>query len=110
MSTDNNDVVAVATVVPAPGKEAELEEALRVAVLGAQREPGCRRYALHRAIRGVEGFVIIEHWESANSLAEHGRAEAFTALAARFEDLLAEPMHVVLLAPMPEGDPHLGRL
>lgn len=110
MSNDNNDIVAVATLAPAPGKEAELEEALRVAVRGAQQEPGCRRYALHRAVRGVEGLVVIEHWESADALAEHGRGEAFTALAARFEDLLAEPMHVVLLTPMPEGSPHLGRL
>lgn len=57
----------------------------------------------------AESFDI-EHWESAEALVEQGRRKAFTALAAHFENLLAEPMHVVVLEPTPEGDPHLGRL
>nr|WP_235367271.1 antibiotic biosynthesis monooxygenase [Rhodococcus sp. Chr-9] len=88
----------------------ELEEALRVAIRKTHQEPGCRRYALHRAVSGTEGLVMIEHWESTDALTEHGRAEAFTSLAAQFEDLLAEPLHVAVLEPLPEGDPHLGRL
>ncbi|WP_342661800.1 Putative monooxygenase (plasmid) [Rhodococcus ruber] len=108
--SNNTDVVVVATLIPRAGKEAALEEALRAAVRGAHQEHGCRRYALHRTIRGGEGLVVIEHWDSADALAAHGKGEPFTSLAAQFEDLLAEPLRATVLASLPEGDPTLGRL
>ena len=43
VSNNTNDVVAVATLVPASGKGVELEEALRVAIRKTHQEPGCRR-------------------------------------------------------------------
>lgn len=105
-----NDVIAVATFVPRPGQEKSLETALRTAVQKVHEEPGCLRYALHSISRGGTGMVIIEHWESADALATHGRAEAFAKLASRFDELLAKPLEVVLLAPLPEGDGALGKL
>jgi quinol monooxygenase YgiN len=108
--TNDTDVVVVATLIPLAGREEALEEALRVAVRGAHQEQGCRRYALHRTVRGDEALVIVEHWESLEELAAHGLGEAFTTLVAQFEHLLAEPLQAVVLAPLPEGDPALGRL
>lgn len=106
----NTDVVVIATLIPQKGKEEALESALREAVRGAHQEEGCRRYALHDTIRGGEGLVIVEHWDTAEALAAHGRGEAFSALSAQFDELLAEPLRATVLRPMPEGDRMLGRL
>ncbi|MCE3551149.1 MULTISPECIES: antibiotic biosynthesis monooxygenase [Pseudonocardia] len=104
-------VVVVATVVPKPGREAETEAAFLAAVAATHaQDEGCELYALHRSVRGPDGFVVIEKWASTEALAAHGAGAAFTALSARFEDLLAEPLGVTVMAPIPAGDEKLGLL
>jgi quinol monooxygenase YgiN len=104
-------VVVVATVVPKPGREEETESAFRDAIAATHaQDDGCELYALHRSVRGKEGFVVIEKWASADALGAHASGAAFAALSARFEDLLAEPLGVTVMTAIPAGDEKLGRL
>lgn len=104
-------VVVVAHFAPLPGKDVEVEAAVRKAVAAThQHDRGCELYAAHRSVRGREGLVIIEKWSSADDLQAHGAGQAFAALSADIADLLAEPLDVTILQPLPAGDDKLGSL
>lgn len=104
-------VIVVATVVPDPGRDEEVEAVLRTAVTATHaQDDECELYALHRSVRGPEGFVVIEKWSSTEALGAHGAGAAFAALSAELTGLLAEPLGVTVLQPLPAGDEELGRL
>ncbi|GAC84720.1 hypothetical protein GP2_025_00390 [Gordonia paraffinivorans NBRC 108238] len=108
---DTQPVVVVAVFVPRPGKRDEVEAAVRNAVAATHADDrGCELYAAHESIRGREGIVIIEKWASAEELQMHGSGKAFADLTAAVGDLLAEPLDVTVLKPIPAGDPKLGAL
>jgi quinol monooxygenase YgiN len=106
----DDPVIVVATITPQPGKETEVEEALRHAVRVVHHEDGCLRYALHRTLDEPARFVMIEKWTSDEALREHGRSAALVELGERLKSLLAGPTDVVRLAALPDGDAELGRL
>lgn len=81
----------VATLIAQPGKEATLQSALSAVLTDVRAEPGCLRYDLHRDRDDGARFVMLETWADAGALEAHGRAAPFTALAARFDDLLIAP-------------------
>ncbi|WP_180819458.1 putative quinol monooxygenase [Gordonia terrae] len=109
--SDSQPVVVVAVFVPKPDKNDEVEAAIREAVSATHaNDRGCELYAAHRSVRGREGFVIIEKWASADDLQTHGGGEAFAALSAAVGDILAEPLDVTILQPLPAGDSKLGEL
>ncbi len=109
--SDSQPVVVVAVFVPKPGKNEEVEAAVHEAVSATHaNDRGCELYAAHRSVRGREGIVIIEKWASTEDLQTHGGGEAFAALSAAVGDLLAEPLDVNVLHPLPAGDPNLGAL
>lgn len=109
MNEADEPVVVVATIKPLEGKADEVEAALRAAVREVHAEPGCRRYALHRATAGG-AFVLIEQWASAQALDTHSKQPALAELRRRLDGLLAERLDVVVLDALPEGDPELGAL
>lgn len=104
-------VVVVATVVPAPGRDEDVHAALVKAVTAThEQDAGCLLYAIHRSTRGKEGFVMIEKWESAEALRSHAAGEAFRELSASLDGLLAEPLGVTLMEPLPAGSADQGQL
>ncbi|MFR9800859.1 putative quinol monooxygenase [Pseudonocardia sp. RS010] len=108
---ETSPVVVVATLVPVAGREDEVERALRVAVAAThEQDEGCELYALHRVVRGTAGFVVVEKWASAELLAQHGSGAAFAELTKRLDGLLAEPLGVSVLDPLPAGQAGLGSL
>ena len=112
MTSENpeNAVVVVATAEAAPGQEEKVEQAFRTAVRAVHGEPGCLLYALHRDPRSPSTFVMVEKWASLEALRDHGRAPALTELGATLKDLMAAPLEVRTLIPVPEGDERLGRV
>lgn len=78
----------VATLVARPGQEAALQAALTGILAPVRAEPGCLRYDLHRDRDDPARFVMLESWADAAALETHGKAAAFTGLAARFDELL----------------------
>lgn len=107
-SSDN--VVVVATFEAAEGNEERVERALRAAVEAVHAEPGCLRYALHRDSRSPATFVLIENWASPEAIEAHRKAPALADLVAGVDGLLAKPLQVQLLTPMPGGDHERGRV
>ena len=78
----------VATLVAKPGQEAALRAALTGILAEVRAEAGCLRYDLHRDRDDPARFVMLEAWADAAALEAHGKAAAFTGLAARFDELL----------------------
>jgi quinol monooxygenase YgiN len=105
------EVVVVASLIPSPGQDDAVQTALLEAVAAThEQDRGCRLYAAHRSVRGQEGFVVIEKWDSAEALSEHAAGSAFATLSKQLDGLLAEPLAATVLQPLPAGDERLGRL
>jgi quinol monooxygenase YgiN len=87
----------IATFIAAPGKEDELESALRTLIEPTRREAGCLRYDLLRSFPEVTPveFVFVEEWASVEELDAHGRMPHLQALAPRVQGLLGAPPHVI---------------
>ncbi|MGV8875568.1 MAG: putative quinol monooxygenase [Rhodococcus sp. (in: high G+C Gram-positive bacteria)] len=66
---------------------AELAPAVRA-------ESGCLQYDLHRVVDSEDRFVILEHWESADALAAHGRSSHMLDAAAVNKQFRAGPAQV----------------
>ena len=96
-------VVVTAVFRPVAGRHDDLVEALRSTIPGVHAEPGCLLYAIHDAEDGT--ITMIEKWDSVNDLDRHGSGAAVAALQAATADLLAEPVRVVRMTPLPVGGP-----
>jgi quinol monooxygenase YgiN len=101
-------VVVTAVFTPADGALDQLVEALSYAIAEVHEESGCLLYAIHSDPAGR--IVMIEKWESAELLDEHGSGEPVKRLNAVIADLIAEPVEVTRLAPIPAGTPTQGQL
>jgi quinol monooxygenase YgiN len=101
-------VVVLAYFRPAPGQRDQVVQALQPAISAVHQEPGCELYAIHDAPDGT--IVMIEKWASVGELDEHGSAEAVRTLNANLDGLLASPVEVVRLSPLPAGTAEQGQL
>lgn len=108
--TSNGAVVVVATAEAAEGREQEVEQAFRTAITAVHAEPGCELYALHRDSRTPSTFVMVEKWASAGALRAHSKGPALAELGAALQGLLAAPLKVQTLTPLPEGEDGLGHV
>ncbi len=103
------EIVVVAQMKVGERHEDEVVQGLREVAAQTHEEPGCLLYALHRAADDPEKIVLIERWESRDALQEHLGKPYIQELAQR-ADLLAEPLQVSFLEPLPAGEEAKGRL
>jgi len=96
------ELTVIARLKARPGKEAELEQALRVVVTPTHAEPGCLRYAFHRSTDDPATFLLVERWVSREALDQHLEMPYLKALRARFPELV-EGRDVGLYELLPEG-------
>ena len=101
-------VVVTAYFYPAPGQHDQVVQALRPAIAAVHEESGCELYTIHDAPDGT--IVMIEKWSSVDELDDHGAGEAVRALNASLEGLLASPVEVTRLVPIPAGTEKQGQL
>jgi quinol monooxygenase YgiN len=101
-------VVVTALFVPRPGNYHELHDALLESIPDVHAEPGCELYAIHAAPDDV--IFMIEKWTSHELLDLHANGPAVKALNARIEGLIAKPVTVTLMTPLPSGTPEQGLL
>lgn len=101
-------IVVTAVFTPTEGAFDQVVEALRPAIAEVHEEPGCLLYAIHEAPNG--DIVMIEKWESVESLDEHGAGEAVQRLGASLEGLLQKPVEVTRLTAIPAGTSAQGEL
>ncbi|OZC97744.1 antibiotic biosynthesis monooxygenase [Rhodococcus sp. 06-235-1A] len=60
-------------------------------------ESGCLQYDLHRVVGTADGFVILEHWESAEALAAHDDAPHMLDADAANKQFRAGPARVLIV-------------
>jgi quinol monooxygenase YgiN len=101
-------VIVTAVFHPAPGRTAELIDALQATIPGVHREEGCLLYAIHDAADGT--ITMIEKWDSAEALDAHAAGDAVKALRLAVEGLVAQPATVTTMTPLPAGTAEQGQL
>lgn len=101
-------VIVTAVFTPKEGAFNRVAAALSPAIAEVHEEPGCQLYAIHEAPNGQ--IVMIEKWQTAQLLDAHGEGEAVKRLNASLEGLLAGPVEVTRLSPIPAGTEHQGLL
>lgn len=98
-------VVVVATITPKDGMLDEVVEVFRQKIPDVHAEPGCEKYALHRA---KDRLVMVERWASVEELGAHGKGEAMAAINAGLKGKVAGPPDIVVTEAVPAGDPAKG--
>ncbi len=69
----------VITLRAAPGKGAELAEAMRARCEDVMAEPGCLQFEVFRSVLDPDKLTLLELWEDEGALAEHAKANAARA-------------------------------
>ena len=101
-------IVVTAVFTPKDGARDQVVAALKPAIAEVHEETGCLLYAIHDAPNGQ--VVMIEKWDSAELLDAHGAGDPVKRLNASLEGLLAEPVEVTRLTPIPAGTDRQGAL
>ncbi|MDR1117784.1 MAG: antibiotic biosynthesis monooxygenase [Bifidobacteriaceae bacterium] len=98
-----NAVVVVATFFPGDGMRDSVHAVIKAAQTDVYQEPGCLLYSLHEA---PDRFVLIEKWDSAESLKAHGEGKALKRLTKDLSPLLAQDAEVIYLEPVGDASAH----
>jgi quinol monooxygenase YgiN len=101
-------VVVTAVFHPVEGRTAELIDALRASIPAVHNEQGCRLYAIHDAEDGT--ITMIEKWDTPEDLATHAAGPAVEALNRAVAGLIAKPITVTTMTPLPAGTAEQGEL
>jgi quinol monooxygenase YgiN len=100
-------VVVVATIIPLPEHRDEVIATLTATIPKVHTEDGCELYALHQA---EDRLMMIEKWASLEALNSHRRGAILAAMNPQLAGKAAEPAEVIVLQPVPAGDPSKGQL
>jgi len=87
-------LTVIALIKSRPGKEAAVREALLALIPITRQEPGCINYDLHVSTENPGHFLFHENWTSKQYLDDHLARPHLTALAARADELFAEPPQI----------------
>jgi quinol monooxygenase YgiN len=89
------DVIVIATARAKPGKEKDLERALREVTQPTRQQPGCVRFSLYRSQEDPAVIVGVERWKSKEDHDRHLEAPYFQKLAAAMGGIIAAPPQIV---------------
>jgi quinol monooxygenase YgiN len=90
-----SDLIILASAKARPGKEAELEQALRDVAGPTRKQPGCVQFSLYRAREAGATIVGLERWTSAAAHQQHLKGVHVATLMGRMADILAEPPNII---------------
>jgi quinol monooxygenase YgiN len=105
-----SEVVVVAVVRALPGNEERVLELYRGLLEPTHLEDGCLLYALHRDRADPGRLVFVERWASADALTRHACSAHIARVSEEAAPLLQGPVEVMVLDPVPGGDPAFGLL
>ena len=89
------EVVVIARAKAQPGREAEMERALRANAETSRCEGGCVSYSV---LRGDEGmFMTVERWSSRGHVDQHMATPHVQSLLATIAPMLAGPPEIQVL-------------
>ena len=100
-------VVVVATITPLPEYREDVIAAFTAIIPQVHDEDGCELYALHA---DADRLVLVEKWASPDALATHSKGAALAALNPTLAGKVAAPPEIIVLDPVPAGDPAKGQL
>jgi quinol monooxygenase YgiN len=100
-------VVVVATILPRPDYRTEVIEAIRQVIPQVHDEDGCELYALHEA---PDRLIMVEKWASHAALTAHSGGPALAALGEALAGRVIAAPDVLVVQPVPAGDPAKGEL
>jgi quinol monooxygenase YgiN len=100
-------VVVVATIKPLPEHRDEVIAVFTETIARVHAEDGCELYALQQA---DDRLIMVEKWASQAALDAHRRGAALAGLNPRLAGKMAGPAEVIVLRPVPAGDPAKGQL
>jgi len=89
-----DQIQLIAHLVPKPGKEKALADAILAIVPDVLKEPGCLGYTAHESRERPGTIVMYEVWADQAAIDAHGKGPSLGQLAARFDELLAEPLRL----------------
>ncbi len=88
------DLIVVASAKARPGKEKELEQALRQVAGPTRVQPGCVAFSLHRSVEDPALIIGIERWASKEDHDRHLQGPHFQKLGAVMANLVAAPPQI----------------
>ena len=91
MTKQRTDLIVIASAKARPGREADLERALREVGGPTRQQPGCVEFALHRRQDDRTTLIGFERWASAEAHGRHLQGAHVARLLGQMADLLAEP-------------------
>jgi quinol monooxygenase YgiN len=91
VNSSKSDLIIIATVVAKPGRERELEQALREAAGPTRAQPGCIHFSLHRVKGNASTIIGFERWATEADHQRHIQGAHIQRLMGRTADILAEP-------------------
>jgi quinol monooxygenase YgiN len=100
-----DEVVIVAEMTLAEGREREALEVLDEVCSATHGEEGCLLYAVHRVTGDERRVFLLEKWRSREDLDRHIASEHVAAKKAREGDLFAGASRVSFLEPTGFGEP-----
>lgn len=90
------NLTVIAVLKAKPGKEAALRQELLNLIPFTRKEPGCVNYDLHVSTENPGHFMFHENWTGKQHLDDHLARPHLTALAAKADELFAEPPQLTL--------------
>ncbi|MFI8339123.1 putative quinol monooxygenase [Streptomyces sp. NPDC085639] len=101
MSPRSHPLVALARVRAQPARRQALQDALAALVEPSRAEDGCFDYTPFELLEEPGTFYVRETWADQEALDFHLATPHFQAFAARFAELLAEPIRLIPLREVP---------
>jgi quinol monooxygenase YgiN len=98
-------VVVVATIVPLPEHRAAVIDAIKETIEQVHAEDGCELYSLNEA---SDRLVMVEKWASQQALDAHAKGPNLAALGPKLAGKVTGAPQVIVLQPVPAGDPAKG--
>ena len=100
-------VTVIATIRSKAGKEKETERLLRGLLEPTHKEPGCKKYTLHRRQDQPGAFCFVESWATPAALQTHLTSPHIQSAMARKDELL-ESVDIAAVESLQEGSSEKG--
>jgi len=94
------DIVVLATARAIPGKEADLEQALRDVAAPTRAQHGSVRFDLYRSAQDPTAIIALEHWSSKEDHQLHLQGNHVKTLMGKFNGVLAGAPEFVHMQPL----------
>jgi len=100
MTTQKAEIVVLATAKARPGKEAELERALRDVAAPTRAQRGCLNFELLRSVLDPATITALERWASEEDHQQHLQGDHVKKLIVQFGEILAAAPEIISMKPL----------